>query len=124
MRQYVSKNEWDKIPGYVKEHIIQVSGFSLLNQDQIYKKFSIGLLLELINSHIEPDFHIIKLDFAGGTWKVTTFSYNTEDRELLVALFKAFLWCYDDKKRKSEQEKDESKWKDSSKQLVNKRFIR
>ena len=123
MRQFITQNEWLEIPGYVREHIVQISGFTLIDQTNIHEKFSIGLLLELINRHIESDFHIIKIEHSGGVWKIHAFSYSTEDRELLTALFKAFTWCYDDKKRKKEQEEQEKKWRSNDKKLVNERYI-
>jgi len=123
MRQFLSENEWSQIPAYVVEHIVQTSGFKLLDQSKIYRKFNIGLLLDLINKRIEPEFHIIKIEHSGKFWKVSSFAYTTEDKELLISLFKAFVWCYDDKKRKQEKAEEEKKWKSHDKRLVNERHI-
>lgn len=122
MRQFITNEEWLTIPEYSRDNLIQIAGFSLMDKTNIHKKFTIGMILDLIGRRVEADFHVNKIDKIGRSWVVHAFAYSTEDNELLVALFKALSWCYDDEKRKKLRKEEEEKWKDNSMRSISRRY--
>ena len=128
MRYYLTSAETSVIATNLLENIIRTCGLMQqykLRPDIISQHLTIGKLIELVNSHINKSFHIENINFnRSGKWMIETATYTVSDMELVVALWKAVRWCYDDVDRIKKKKEEEDKWKEKDdEKLVNERYI-
>lgn len=69
------------------------------------------MLIDLINKHIDRKFHIDSILHNDFEWVINTTTYVSRDKELINALWKAFVWCYDDTERKKKEAEEAAVWK-------------
>ncbi len=121
MLQYISKDFFGQLPNQVEDTLIRISGnyqVYISDPGNINQQFTIGIILDLLNRHINPDYHVTQFTFKNNIWKLDAPAYSTEDTELVVALWKALVYCYNEEKREKEREERERIWKESNEEMV------
>lgn len=121
MRYYVTIDQIKSIAPILIKSFIQIAGLDLEYKDdpeRINKKFTVGKLIDLINKHINPEYRIQALYRTDFGWEVSTLAYSVKDKELIDVLWRAFVWSYDDRERKRQQEEKEKIWKNNDINLV------
>lgn len=118
MKLHIAKNQLDIANPEIIQHICLIANLTDVPQDQLHTYLSISVLLELLNSQINEDFHITLMRREAHHWLAESYIYRVEDKELVDTLWRAVQYCFDEKTRKAEIEEREKVWRQSETELV------
>lgn len=114
MRQHITQDQLNSIKPDLKSNLIQIASLSIDNKNspgEIHKLFTIGKLIEIINKHINPDYHIRVISQNGSLWQVEAKIYRKETKYLIDSLWDSFVWCFDDELRRKKIQEEIDLWK-------------
>ena len=121
MKQFINTEQLSMLPTGVFNDVIHIAGLGIdykNDPNTINTFFTIGKILELIDSHAHVEFHINDIVFHTNSVMVSSDKYGAEDKCLIDALWKALVYCYDNSRRKQIIEEREAQWATEEEELV------
>jgi len=126
MRYHITPAQASQLPGNLMSNLIRNAGLGIeytRDPGSIHKFFTIGKIIDLINSHVNSEYHINGLIRDHDGWLIDAKRYSKRKEELIDALWDVFCWCYDYEKRAEEMKTQEDIWnKKPDEDLVDKKY--